>query len=309
MTGAVGTNIAAVDYNNIRSKVILLLGTGSADKGYGQTILSSAVFGGNAVTKDSWDALRYDLMNIKYHQDGVIPPLVQIQKTDPIRYGPGNPNTDYDTVADQATLNRFYIASSQAIVSTAASGQLSTSWSTQAQCTLTATFDNANKARYFFNTGSKLRITSSRTGGAATAQNGAWTSLLSSVGTVAFGGDPINTLNFYRLTDVYQQLFQLSSSTPYSNNNYLIEVKSNVADNSTGTATQIFVRVTWSDGYVDPDTLQNPGSYPASNAPDDVVDGYLNLTVEEFKASGTTFPSGNFIVTSPSYSLSSIAAT
>ena len=277
MTGAVGTNISNVDYNNIRSKIIQILGTGSANKGYGQTIQSTAVFGGNTVTKDSWDSLRYDLMNIKYHQDGVMPTLVQVQKTDPIRYGPGNPNTDYDIVADQVTLNRFYLATSQAIVSTAASGQLNTGWSSQAQCVLTLTFSNANQARYFFNSGGKLRLTSSRIGGDATAQNGAWTSLLSSVGTIVFGGEPTSEINFYTLTNTYQQVYQLAASTPYSNNNYKIEVKSNVADNTGGTATQVLLRVTWTDGYIDPDTLQAPESSPASNAPDDVVNGTLTV--------------------------------
>jgi hypothetical protein len=306
---ASGDPIGALDYNTIRDKIIPIIGVGSADKGYGQAVQSTAVFEGNTATKAQWDALRFDITNAKLHQDGVLPPIVEIQKTTPIRYGPGNPNTDYSILADIAVSNRFTVAAGQTVLSSKANATLETAWGALATCELTLTFLNSNDARYFFNSGGKIKFTSTRTGGAATSQNNAWTSLLSTVGTQAFSADPGLSINFYKLTNSYQTFYIRSTSTPYSDNNFKLEAKSNVADNIGGTATQVIIKISWVDAYVDPDTLQAPGSSPASNAPNDTVDGILTINVEETKATGTLYPYGSFTIASPTYSLSAISTS
>jgi hypothetical protein len=302
--------IAATDYNAIRNKIVAILGTGSGQQGYGQPIASSSVFAGNNITKSQWDLLRYDLVNAKVHQDGVLPSIVTIASGDFIGYGAGYPNTNYDSIAEQAILNRFNIGAGQSVLSLAsmtgetAPGEISRtgSWTTQSQCTLTVTFSDANDARYFFNSGGKIRFTSSRTGGVTSAQNTAWTNLLSTtVGTVIFGAQTPATANFYTLTTSYQQWYTVSSSTPYSANFYGIEALCNCTDptNVNGTASVVTFRITWGDSYLDVDPTP----------PGDLVDGTLSLTVEEFKASGSLIPSGSFAITSPSYSISAITAT
>jgi hypothetical protein len=302
--------IAATDYNAIRSKIIAILGTGSGQQGYGQPIASSAVFAGNNITKAQWDLLRYDLVNAKVHQDGVLPSIVTIASGDFIGYGAGYPNTNYDSIAEQAILNRFNIGGGQSVLSLASmTGQTATgvisrtgSWSTQSQCTLTVTFSTVDEARYFFNSGGKIRFTSTRAGGSPTAQNNAWTDLLSTtVGTLNFGANTPEIVNFYTLTTSYQQWYTISSSTPYSANFYRIEALCNCTDptNVNGTASEITFRITWRDDYVD---LGPP-------SPGDTADGTLSLTVEEFKATGSLIPSGSFTITSPSYSISAITAT
>ena len=302
--------VAATDYNAIRNKIVAILGTGSGQQGYGQSIASSAVFAGNNITKAQWDLLRYDLVNAKVHQDGVLPSIVTIASGDFIGYGAGYPNTNYDSLAEQAILNRFNIGAGQSVLSLAsmtgetAPGVISRtgSWTTQSQCTLTVTFATANDARYFFNSGGKIRFTSSRTGGVTSAQNTAWTNLLSTtVGTVIFGAQTPATVNFYTLTTAYQQWYTVSSSTPYSANFYRIEALCNCTDptNVNGTASVVTFRVTWGDSYLDVDPTP----------PGDLVNGTLSLTVEEFKAAGSLIPSGSFSITSPSYSISAITAT
>ena len=302
--------VAATDYNAIRNKIVAILGTGSGQQGYGQSIASSAVFAGNNITKAQWDLLRYDLVNAKVHQDGVLPSIVTIASGDFIGYGAGYPNTNYDSLAEQAILNRFNIGAGQSVLSLAsmtgetAPGVISRtgSWTTQSQCTLTVTFATANDARYFFNSGGKIRFTSSRTGGVTSAQNTAWTNLLSTtVGTVIFGAQTPATVNFYTLTTAYQQWYTVSSSTPYSANFYRIEALCNCTDptNVNGTASVVTFRVTWGDSYLDVDPTP----------PGDLVNGTLSLTVEEFKAAGSLIPSGSFSIISPSYSISAITAT
>jgi hypothetical protein len=302
-----GTTIFASQFVAIQDKAQSLLGTGSGTRGYGQTVLSSDVFVGNAITKAQWDALRYDIINIKIHQDGFSPSIVQVNSGDVVSYGPSSPNNNYDLILEQAIANRFAVAGSQSIVTAKASQTYSTAWSTQAQAVLTCTFSNATEARYFFNSGGQIRFSGNISGGSSTSQVNAWKNFLSNVGTRSFGASTDSAeVNFYNLTTAYQIYYTGFLSTPYSANQLRLEAKCDVADNSAGTATQVQIRITLLDSYVDPDTF-NPG--PPTFAPPDQVDGTLTFSIQELKAAGNLQPSGTFSITGPTYSLSSITAS
>jgi hypothetical protein len=305
-----GAQIAATQYNSIRNQIIDVLGSGSGNRGYGQTIQSAAVFSGNIITKAQWEALRYDLFNIKVHQDGVAPNLAEVAPAPAaIRYGAGEPNFNFEFVATNATANRFNIGNGQSILSTKATRTFGTSWSVSATTELTVSFATADDARYFFNSGGKITFTSTRTGGSATSQNNAWTNTLSQAGTQSFGANTPLNINFYTLTNAYAggEFYQLNNSTPYSANYYQIAAKCDVPNNSVGGATVLTFRITWKDDYVDPDVISGfpAGTNPASG----VVDGTLSLVVEELKASGSLQPTGSFTISSPVYSLAVISAT
>jgi hypothetical protein len=297
-----GSNIAAVDYVTIQNKAESLLGAGSTTRGYGQTVQSTDVFTGNTITKAQWDALRFDVINIRLHQDGVLPNIVQVNVGDPIVYGASNPNTNYDTLLETAIANRFRVANNQSIITSRGTATTSSSWTSSASMVVTVTFSNATDARYFFNSGGTIRIAPVLVGGSATAQVNAWRNFLTTVGTRSFGADTDSLVNYYTLTNSYQTYFQSSLSTPYSANNVRFEARSNVSNNSAGTATVLTLRLTLSDNYVDPGPEPSP-------PPGDLVDGTLSMAVSELKASGTLVPSGSFTITSPSYSLSSITLT
>lgn len=302
-----GTTIFASQFVTIQDKAQSLLGTGSGTRGYGQTVLSSDVFTGNAITKAQWDALRYDIINIKIHQDGFPPSIVQVNAGDVVGYGPSSPNNNYDLILEQAIANRFAVAGSQSIVTAKASQTYSSAWSTQAQAVLTCTFTNATEARYFFNSGGQIRFSANISGGSATSQVNAWKNFLSNVGTRSFGASTDSAeVNFYNLTTAYQIYYTGFLSTPYSSNQLRLEAKCDVANNSTGTATQVQIRITLLDSYVDPDTF-NPG--PPTFGPPDQVNGTLTFSIQELKAAGNLQPSGTFSVTGPTYSLSSITAS
>jgi hypothetical protein len=302
MAAGTGSVIEAVDYTTIRNKIIGIMGTGAGQSGYGQTLLSSGVAIGNTVTKAQWDSLRYDLLNARIHQDGLVPTIVEATQGQPIRFGAGHPNNQYNTQADTAITNKWNIGSGQFVIDAATSTTRSTSWNTSLSATVTVTFGTADQARYFFNSGSKIRCVSSRTGGTGSPQNSSWSNILDSAGTVAFGGNT-SGLNFYNLTNSYQTFYNLTTSAPYTGNQYRIEVVSNVADNSIGGATQLIFRVTWTDTY----TYTGSGG---STFPDN-VDGTLSLTVDELRASGTLQPlgTGPFVITRPSYSISGISGS
>lgn len=293
---SIGSEILSTDYNAIRNKVALILGTGVAQRGYGQPVTSSLVETGNEITSVQWQELRDDLLSIKLHQDGVQPKIDPIETGQVIQYGEVHPNLKFDTLITQADVTRFQIAPSRSLISLKTSKNYTNIWKNLAQATLTVTFSNADQARYFFNSGGKIRFISSRTGGTTSLQNTAWTQLLNSVGVFSFGAAVPDTVRYYSLTNVYQTVLEQKPSGiyAYGNSSYKIEALCNVADNSTGTANQITFRVSWIDGY------------PKIG---DRVDGTLSLTVEELKATGPLVPSGDFTIVSPTYSLSNITAT
>jgi len=299
---AKGTIISAPDYNSIRTKVVSVLGTGLGQRGYGQPVASLLpVSTGNEITAAQWNALRNDIVSIRLHQEGVEPGIVQLSSSTLIEFGAGNPNFRFNTLIDQAILTRFNIATSRSLITSRGSRTFSSAWNTLAQATLTVTFDNSDDARYFFNSGGKIRFTSSRTGGTISQQNNAWSNLLDSVGIFQFGANTPDVVNFYSLTNSYQIVLQQAPSGVYgvTGSSFKIEAKCNVANNSTGTAYVIDFRISWVDEYTD------PGPPP----PGDLIDGTLTLIIEELKASGPLVPSGTFVIVSPAYSLSNITAT
>lgn len=295
----VGDIISASDYTGIRNKIIRIMGTGDGSRGYGQSIQSSSVSSGNIVTKAQWDALRWDIYNALFHQTGTTPSIIQVEANSVIRYGNTHPNTQYDTLSNTADTNRFDLGTGQFSVEAGGTATRTASWATQLEAVVTVTFATAEDARFFFNSGGKIRFTSSRTGGASSDQNASWSALLSSIGTQAFGA-VTPAVNFYNLTNSYQTWFSSSPvSFPYSGNTFRIDALCDVPNNSTGTARILTFRVVWADSYVDTQPLP----------PDDIVDGSLNLSVDQIRATGGLQPSGTFTIASPTYSVGAITGS
>jgi hypothetical protein len=300
MANGVGQLIEADDYNTIRNKIVNVIGTGAGNSGYGQTAQSSLVTQGATVTANQWNSLKWDIFNALLHQDGVTPTIVSATAENVIKYGAGEPNFQYTTLTDRAIDNRFNLGTGQFAIEAGIVASQAVSFSVQARVTITVNFNTADQARYFFNSGGSIRFTSTRTGGANTSQNTAWTNLLSSVGTRSFDGNS-SGVNFYTLTNVEQVWFNQQPSGIYGVNEYKISVSCNQSNNTTGGATQLFFKVEWIDRYTD----------PGPPLPNDVVDGTLSLIVDQVKATGVLQPTGNpFLIAGPaSYSASSFVTT
>lgn len=282
--------ITALDYNTIYNKIAAILGTGVGSRGYGQILQSSSVSSGQNITRDQWNQLRNDLIAIRRHQTGNNPTIVPVTLGTPIGNGVGDAKVNYEQIADTADAARFDLGTGQFVVNSVGTRTYTTGWggspSTQVASTvLNVLFANNNDARYFFNSGGKFRINSTRAGGSSTAQNNAWTNLLLAAGTQQFGGQTPALINWYSLTNSYQTFYTLSASTPYSANVYRLEARCNVPNNSTGLANELWIKVSFVDGYIDPGN--NPGDVPNTTG---VVDGTLSVAIDEIKASGSLEP-------------------
>jgi hypothetical protein len=308
MANSVGGLIEDVDYNSIRNKVIAVLGDGTASSGYGQTarIQSGAVADGNTITATQWANLRFDIFNCLVHQNGTTPTIVQKAVGDVVAFGAGQPNNAYDTLSNTITTNRFNLGAGQFVtegLSSATTGD--TVWFSQIYVDITYTFNTANTARFFFNSGGQLRITSTFTPSVTKDQTTSWANLLTAAGTRSFGaqvpgtglGSPLNGTNFYKLTNSFQTFYTATASGPYSSNTYRLQARSNVADNSSGTANIVTFRVILNDPYSDP-----PGGNPGQFPPEDSVNGTLAVSSDMIRASGVMQPApatGNFTTSGP----------
>lgn len=298
-----------LDFNQIREKIVKIMGPGTGQFGYGQQIISSTVSEGDLIRKKDWDELRFDILNARIHQDGITPNLVEAVRGEPIKTGESSPKLQYNNNVDVATANKFKIGPGQFVVEAGINQSRNQPWKESVSTVISINFGNANNARWFFNSGGRLRFSSSRVGGQNTFQNNTWSALLSNIGTISFGAtnqSPDNSvsqttsqLNFWQLTNSYILLFEGSQTSPYqySSNKFRIRVKSNVSNNLNGGAFILDFEVTWFDSY----SWVKPGPPLVP----DQVDGTLRLIVEELRASGNLLPlgTGSFSISRPTYSI------
>jgi len=272
-----GTTALATDVSTPYSTGFNVMGTGSLSRGYGQTTFGATKNVGDTITANDFNNIRYDLLNASAHQNGSAAALSLagnvagqlINSTDPNAFIPYAATVDND---------RFNCHSSRKTTASAGGNSRTASWATQVTAVYTLNFSSADQARYFWNGGGRIRFASSRTGGAASAQNTAWSSLLSSAGTQEFGGSSV-----YGWTAGFTfPLYNIASSAPYTSNTYDIGIM------QTGfTAFNFTLR--WSDFYADP----SPGNPPA---PEDIVTGTLSYSVEITNPTGghALTPSGTW---------------
>jgi len=298
----IGDLISATDYNNIRTKIANIMGVGSTNSGYGQTLnAGSSLSSGTTVTKTQWDNLRFDIFNALVHQTGSNPSITILNEGDVIRYGTSHPNFQYNTLADQAIANKFNLGTGQFITESIGSTTRTASWSSLVTSTVTMNFVDNDQVRYFFNSGGKIRFSSSRSGGDGTLQDQRWSSLLSGAGQPFFAADAslypatsgnatYNGIGYWQLSTSEQQVWSFQASSPYTSNSW--QLRARLASGTTTTATSVIFTVRWVDNYTD----------PGPPAPGDSVTGNLTLTVDQVKARGALAPglvAGSFSVAGP----------
>lgn len=212
-----GTRATATDFNNIQTIVASVLGVGSGVSGYGQTVTSSPVSAGAAITVTQWTNLRNDLSKARVHQTNtaIIDGLASVGSN---RGSPwqtlqliNSSTTISEDIRDQYSQfasggvngNRDTIAASGQSTSGVAVNTTTrtTNWGSGGNVsishTVTLTFagytpsggaavSGADHMRCFFNAGGSIQITASRTGAAATTKDTNWTNMLSLFGTFNF---------------------------------------------------------------------------------------------------------------------------
>jgi hypothetical protein len=286
-----GDTITASDYNTFATNINTIIGTGSADSGYGNTEVA-AVSAGATITAAQWNALLSALQKGANHQGTTL-----TNASNTVAQG-GNilPLSNLEADITLITNNKANVDASNMSTDTGVTSSRTASWTGTVQHILTVTFASANAARHFFNSGGEIRFAGSRSGGSSTDQNTDWTNLLSNAGTVKFAetsttytgsGGTAASVGFDDLTTSNQQIFTATGQGNYSANDWTIEAKANAAY---GSATVLTFTVYFKD-----DHAAQTGTYTGGGlgtAPNegtgwtgaDSVDGTLTSTITTLRA-------------------------
>ena len=225
MTAGVGNKIEAAEYTAIQAVIAPILGTGSSQSGYGQSVRSSTagVVQNSKITSSQWTNLRDDIVVCRQHQTGItignrsvgdpgyvalqdlrIPTTsTQIKESDRAAYlALANQCATDKMLVDVAQQSTFDILNPTGLTT---NGLRTATWNTSISHTVTVTFPpttaqvsagltSLDIARFFFNTGGKIQFSAARwdtidqTGaGAPGTKNYSWNQLLVNSGTISFG--------------------------------------------------------------------------------------------------------------------------
>ena len=304
MSQGVGQLVQATDYNAVQSDAALVLGTGSGTYGYGQTVLSNQIVTSGSppvyptITALQWNNLRTDILKCIQHQDG-IDHSAGIPVANSVNYTKIS-NTIYaDCISLMSTAKANSLVAppdpssgvtGQATLANLVAVQVrSSAWNATISQTITVTWPNADAARFFFNSGSDIRISSARgdnsdgTGfGSAGTKNYTWSSMLSSMGTIIFNynttrttgtGTAASSYGWNNLPGSSTQIFvQNAPAGNYSPNYYYIYA-TKLSSN------QLQIVIQWQDNDVG--HVGTPGTI------DENVTGYLYSYVQAHYATGS----------------------
>ena len=331
-------------YNDMQLKIQRVLGDGKSDGfawlGYGQPVLSSQVSTSDRVTIEQYSNLRYDIWNAWNHLNNALPSgstqvnMLEVTERKKIRYqapaASGNAmpvdkwasfvNTIYATARNLAVTGQRRTVNHGTVQRTWPDPTYGDNWSDSLTCTIYVLFSNLDESRYFFNSGSSIDITTTRSGGSSTNQNASWTSILNTAGTQKFSGNHPGTgagptftgSNFYKCTSTFQDPYvDVVGSSPYSLNRYRIFARTpNQANPQLTGADTIEIRVELIDDH---EEQGGPPEFGPSNAGDgsfgpDVVDGQVSISVQTTEATGTLQPggAGSFDIVTPVVNIGSI---
>ena len=286
MAYAVGDTISNSDYNGLLNNtasgtpnagvaargINYIAGTGAGEYGLGQTELGS-VGSADTITAAQWNSLFTFMDNIQNHTN-----ITALTSTTAAAAG--------DVIAIKAALETDLTALAAAVAggSTGAdalttSGALQTvttadeGWDSTATQEVSVTFGSANKMRWFFNAGGKVRITVGTTEATVQGKDQDFKDLGTAIGNLDIGsqastrsgsGETVTTdglgLGFHDLTTSYQTLLKLTSdNASYISNHVEIFAK---LDAAVGTATVITVKMVATDAAAD-DQYTNPNTQVA----------------------------------------------
>ncbi len=208
--------ITAADFNNIRNKVIGVLGTGST--GYGQTPVSSAATSSTSISATLWNNLRTDMLKARQHQTGrdetpFAPAVLNRTTTITEAIRVAFDNYANQIVADQRLLG--YSPLEDEIIDQAqpelffTSAQYTANWNQTLYYRARVKFANNLQARYFFNAGGQIRFYATKSSTTALSKDTEWSNIIGN-STTKNGTNPGS--GFGKVVYKYNSVEQLSGS-------------------------------------------------------------------------------------------------
>jgi hypothetical protein len=186
MTYSSGGKIQATDYNGFVSTGVPnfnnIWSTGSTNSGYGQTALATVSAGNKVTATNFWNSLVANIASSAAHQGTTITAI-----TPPVA---GNKVAFLSALSTNlGAINTGRLNCSAVGTDITGSGTRTTAWGTgqsipSVTSTVTVTFASANAARYFFNAGGQILVSTNKTTGSGTPEDVAWINLCADIGTI-----------------------------------------------------------------------------------------------------------------------------
>jgi hypothetical protein len=329
-----GNSIQAADYNGLQSRIAAVLGTGSGDFGYGQTVTSSQVTSStDSITAAQMDLLRADMNSCWLHQNGENIPVRNISVGDVIGADVSGDTITYDTLGNYTVTdggtnpltnpsdttgglndyfdamtdienNRFTIDAAYEDLDDLLTEERTTSWNSTINMTFTVTFASADARRHFFNAGGEIRIRGNLAAGGG-AKDTDWRAMIANPGTICFGynytsitgsttGVSLNSIGNYDLTATYQTIFTKTGNAAVYAEN---DWNVRVKQNST---TVIEFSITFNDDDTGDRPVPSPPP-PYGPLVDEQVTADLTMTLGTRRASTTD--SNSFSIPNPAFAV------
>lgn len=289
-------DITAARINNLQSSIALVLGTGSGQSGYGQTVISQPVNNtGDIIQAADINAIYADILKARVHQVGTtdigiaeVLKDLNVVAEDTSFFVDNNGATtidpegfekglrDFENVMADVLADKAIVDTSQATLEPAISSIRTSQWNGLIYHEVAVTFSSSNTRRFFFNTGGEIRISANNTG-ASGAKGLDWGLLCSQVGTIKFSANTTvsttgggTSIGNYDLTSAFQNIYQkIGSGTNtgiYAGNIYTVKARSDID-------TRIIFRIEFND-------------VAAVGNIDNNVDGRLESTIQQYRATG-----------------------
>ena len=267
MSYAQGSLIDAADYNGLAStnasNVAYVLGTGSQQFGYGQTITSIAsVSVAGTITATQWAGLVHSINKVLGHQAGA---AAQLASGSNIGITAGATIAAFANVSSAVTTintNKLNFNSTRGTLVTGANFDATFSTSTFTR-TITVTFASADQARYFFNAGGRFSLVFVPSGLTDNSKEQSYTDLMNAIGTLHLDaltstrtgtGETLTTdglaIGYWDLTTSNQTILKLTSDNAnYTANTLEVLMRvAGAAGSNGGLGTQVIYDITYTDG-------------------------------------------------------------
>ena len=267
MSYAQGSVIDAADYNGLAStnasNVAYVLGTGSQQFGYGQSITSIAsVSAAGTITATQWAGLIHSINKVLGHQGGA---GAQLASGSNIGITAGATIAAFANVSTAVTTintNKLDFNSTRGTLVTGANFDATFSTSSFTR-TITVTFASADQARYFFNAGGRFSLVFVPSGLTDNLKETSYTDLMNAIGTLHLDaltstrtgtGETITTnglaIGYWDLTTSNQTILKLTSDNAnYTANTLEVLMRvAGAAGSNGGLGTQVIYDITYTDG-------------------------------------------------------------